>query len=152
MDLIIKKASIKDAKELNNLLTKLIQDEKKYDKNINENFKVISFYENLIENDDNCALVALVNDEIVGYIYGYITHNDSTYINDVAYLDAMFVDIKYRKNGIGRSLVQEFKKWAKDKGAKYIELKVCSNNIDAVNLYEKENFLEIKKIMSLEIK
>ena len=36
MQFIIEKASFNDAKKANDLLTKLIIDEKKYDKNINE--------------------------------------------------------------------------------------------------------------------
>ena len=45
-----------DVKIANSFLTKLIHDEKKYDSNINENCIISSFYENFVENEQNCIL------------------------------------------------------------------------------------------------
>ena len=53
MNLTIGKAMLNEVSEINNMLTDLIQDERKnYDCNINENYKVEEFYEKLINNDD----------------------------------------------------------------------------------------------------
>lgn len=151
MDFIIRKADVNDAQIANSFLTKLIQDEKKYDKNINENCVVHTLYENFIENEQNCILIAENNGIVMGYLYGFILNGGDAYIDVVTQLDAMFVDEEYRKLGIGNALIDEFKKWSKQKNAKYIELKVCNNNEDAISLYKKNGFENVKTIMSLEL-
>lgn len=147
MDFIISKASFKDTNEINDMLTSLIQDERKnYDSNINENYKVEEFYEKLINNDDKRILVARDNDIILGYVYGFIQDNGSFCNNKVAQLDALFVKEQYRGNGIARSLMKEFINWAEEKGVAYIELSVCKDNTNAISLYENEGFC-IDKIL-----
>ena len=49
--------------------------------------------------------------------------------------------------GIGKNLIEEFEKWAKNKEVKYIELKVCNSNKCAVSLYSKKGYENIKSIM-----
>lgn len=63
--MIIRRATIKDVKELNNLLTLLIRDEKQYDENINEEFVVTNMYENYIEDTTRCILVAEDNQQFL---------------------------------------------------------------------------------------
>ncbi len=58
MQFVIEKASLSDAKKVNDLLTKLIIDEKKYDENINQNCIVKSFYEKIYDDENVCLLVA----------------------------------------------------------------------------------------------
>ncbi len=133
--------------KIENMLTSLIQDErKKYDNNINENYKVKNFYEQYIENENMCILVAKGNETILGYVYGFVQDNGSLYNNKVAQLDALFVKEQYRGNGIAKSLMKEFINWAEEKGVAYIELSVCKDNSDAINLYENEGFC-IDKIL-----
>lgn len=151
MNYVIRKAEMKDSKIANNFLTKLIQDEKKYDNNINENCVVHTLYENFIENEQNCILIAENNEKIIGYLYGFVQNGGDAYIDIVTQLDAMFVDEDYRKLGVGNALIDEFKKWSKQQSAKYIELKVCNNNDNAISLYKKNGFKNVKTIMSLEL-
>lgn len=151
MDFIIRRANLDDVKNCNNFLTLLIRDEKNYDKNINENCKVNIFYENFISNENNCILIAQVEDDIVGYLYGFIKNNGDTYIDLVAQLDAMFIDESFRKYGIGTSLINEFKKWSIEHKVKQIELQVCNENDKAISLYKKNGFKNIKSIMSIEL-
>ena len=141
MDFIISKANFKDTNEINNMLTSLIQDERKnYDSNINESYKVQEFYEKFVDNDNEIILVARDNDIILGYVYGFIQDNGNLFNNKIAQLDALFVKEQYRGNGIARSLMNEFINWAEEKGAAYIELSVCKDNTNAINLYENEGF------------
>ena len=132
MNFTIGKVMLNEISEINNMLTDLIQDERKnYDSNINENYKVEEFYEKLINNDDKRILVARDNDIILGYVYGF---------NKVAQLDALFVKEQYRGNGIARSLIREFINWARGKEVAYVELSVCKDNANAISLYENEGF------------
>ena len=61
---------------LNKLLTDLINDERKYDDNINENFIVSSFYENIYTDKNKCLLAVKNNNNIIGYLYGYVCENN----------------------------------------------------------------------------
>ena len=137
----IRKAQMADVKIVNSFLTKLIHDEKKYDSNINENCIISSFYENFVENEQNCILLVEDHTVIIGYLYGFV-------INGV---DAMFVENNYRNLGVGNALIDEFKKWSKQQGAKYIQLKVCNKNDNAISLYKKNGFESTKTIMLLEL-
>ena len=137
----ISKAMLNEISEINSMLTDLIQDERKnYDSNINESYKVQEFYEKFVDNDNEIILVARDNDIILGYVYGFIQDNGNLFNNKIAQLDALFVKEQYRGNGIARSLMNEFINWAEEKGAAYIELSVCKDNTNAINLYENEGF------------
>lgn len=148
MNFNISKVMLNEISEINNMLTDLIQDERKnYDSNINENYKVEEFYEKLINNNDKTIFVARDNDIVLGYVYGFIQDNGSLYNNKVAQLDALFVKEQYRGNGIARSLTKEFINWAEEKGVAYIELSVCKNNTNAISLYENEGFCTDKILL-----
>ncbi len=148
----IRKASLSEAQIVNSFLTKLIQDEKQYNENINEKCIVSSLYEKLITNENNCIIVAECNNHLVGYLYGYMQNIGDAYLSPVAQLEAMFVNEENRNNGIGNELIKEFKRWATNKNAKYIELKVCNDNKPAIELYQKNGFKNIKSIMSIDLK
>ena len=149
MQFIIEKASFNDAKKANDLLTKLIVDEKKYDRNINEKCIVSSLYEKFYNDDNVCLLVAKTNENIIGYLYGYIEDNDSSVIRKVSKLDALFVLEDFRGHKVASKLL--FKKWSYEKGAKYVELTVCIGNKQAAGLYEKMLFKPKKIVMSSKI-
>jgi len=151
MNYKIRCATLEDAKLANSFLTKLIRDEKQYDKNINDNFIVNEMYENLITNQNNCLLVAEIDNELVGYLYGFIQDNGDSCIEPIAYIDAMFIEEEERCNGIATALIQKFKCWVLDKKVRYIELKVCTNNSNAISLYKKNGFNDLKTIMRVEL-
>ena len=94
--MIIRKAVKEDAQTLDYLLTLLIQDEQKYDDNIDENFTVQHFYENYIDDFHKYIIVAEEENKIIGYLYGYQKKDESLH-NKVAVLDALYVEEKYRK-------------------------------------------------------
>lgn len=150
MNYRIRKATIHDTNKLNELLTLLIRDEKKYDNNINEEFKVKSFYEYIINKENNYLLVAESSNTIIGYLYGYIIDDENTVINKVAKIDALYIEEEYRQCGIGSSLIKEFKNIIKDK-VKYLEVNTFNNNKEAISTYKNNGFKEISTIMKLEL-
>lgn len=88
-------------------------------------------------------LVAEIDKKIVGYANGYIVENSDIYYKEpVAYLDCLCVDKNFRKQGIGKKLIDKFSNIVERKGAKYIKLNAFKNNTPAVNLYKKEGFEE----------
>ena len=148
MEVFIKEAAQKDIKEINNLLTDLIQDERQYDENINKNYVVKDYYEQFFEKQDYCIIVAKEeNNNILGYGIGIIVDCNSVYDRKFAQLDALYVKLEYRKMGIAKRIIKHFTEWAKENKVLYIELKVCNSNSKAIELYEKEGFETDKKIL-----
>ena len=146
----IRKSEMSDVNKLNSLLTLLIRDEKQYDDTIDENFTVTNMYENYIYDLNRLILVAEDdNNNIIGYIYGYITNDEVS--KRTAVLDALYVESEYRNKGIADKLINYFKKWVSDNNIDIIDVNVCSNNIKAKNLYKKHNFKTIKETMRLDI-
>lgn len=146
MNYNIRKANINDAKRLNELLTSLIRDEKKYDSNINLDCKINSYYEYIIDKENNYLLVAEASNNIIGYLYGKIIDDGNTVIDKVAKIDALYIEENYRHQGIGSSLINEFKKIVKKENVKYIEVNVCNDNKEAISIYENNDFNEIKAV------
>jgi len=148
MEIYIEKANYNDTLKIDNLLTKLIQDERKYDKNINKNYIVKDFYNKFVNKSDSYIAVAKTeNKEIIGYCFAYIEDCGNVYNEKIVQLDALFVEPIYRGNGIAQKLINYITKWSKEKGAKYIELKVCNNNENAIKLYDKLGFKQSKRIL-----
>ncbi len=150
--MLIRRAEKEDCNKLDELLTLLIRDEKQYDDSIDDFFAVIGYYENFINDLDKCLLVAVDNEEIIGYIYGYKQDKDPTSSKSEYLLDALYVIDNYRNQGIGKSLINEFKKFCVENNATHINVNVCSKNIGAKTLYQSNDFETTKETMTLKLK
>ncbi len=147
---MIRKVQEKDLSTVDNLLTLLIQDERKYNKNINPDFKVDGWYQRFINDDNRIILVYEIDSKVVGYIYGYIDLSPVN-IRPVAILDALYVEESYRTNGIATELIDEFINWVKSKDAISIEVSVLLENNKAINLYLKNRFKKYSERLKLMI-
>lgn len=124
-----------------NLLTKLIQDECKYDSSIEKNFVVKNYFINIIKKKSNILLCYEENNIIKGYIYlKPIKNND---LNGYL-IDGLYVDIVYRNKGIATKLITEAIKIIKKTKTDFIDITVLANNKIAWNLYKSFGFNEFK--------
>lgn len=146
----IRNANINDTKKCDELLTKLIQDERQYNENINPNFVVNGWYETKVNKDNVCLLVLEDDDNIVGFIYGFL--EDLTLnIEPEAILDALYIDDNYRKKGYGEKLINSFLTWCKNKNVKFITVGVLNKNYAASTLYKKIGFNSVSSKLKLEL-
>jgi ribosomal protein S18 acetylase RimI-like enzyme len=122
-------ATIKDAKELDKLLTLLIKDEKKYDNNVKP-FKVKNYYKNYINDSNRYFYLCEDNNKIVGYIY-------TISIGGALKIDALYIKEDYQNKGIGTNLINNVIEYAKKNNIKFITINVLENNIKAKKLYNK---------------
>jgi len=150
MNIEIREYKKEELKKADELLTKLIHDEKQYDSNINENCIIDSYYETCMQ-ENNQMFFAIENEKIIGYIYGFIENNGDTTIKEVAKIDALYIEKEYRYLGIGKKLINAFTLWANSKNIEIIEISVLNTNQSALNLYTGLNFKETKTILKLEI-
>ncbi len=140
------------ANQCDAMLSNLIMDERKYDTNIREDFLVYDWYLTTLANEQRITYAAIMEEELIGFIHGFIKDEAGTYVNDtVLCLDAMYVKEKYRKNGVGTSLMEEFKRWGKSVHAKFMDVTVLNDNHPAIEMYKKHGFIPIKSYMRSEL-
>lgn len=78
-------------------------------------------------------LVALDEDKVVGYVGAQIVPDEADMMN-------LAVDGKYRRNGIGKALVQQLLKRLQERSVRSLTLEVRVSNLSAVSLYEALGF------------
>lgn len=149
---IVKVENLEDAKKCNHLLTLLIRNEGKYNENINLNYEVNNWFENLYYKNNNVLYVAKEDEQVVGYVYCKINSFDNGPTNELeALIDGLYVIEKYRNKGIATTLINKAKQWCKDNNVKYIMINVLENNKKALKLYNKQNFENYEKILRFSI-
>ena len=83
---------------------------------------------------DRSAYLAYADDQLAGQIVLRKNWNQYAYIEDIA------VDVNFRRQGIGRSLIDQAIAWAKTRGLTGIMLETQNNNLTACRLYEAFGF------------
>lgn len=131
--MIIKVNSIDDCKICDNFLTLLIQDERKYDTTIDENFVVKDYFINMI-NNQNILLLYKNENKPIGYIF-------AKKIDDKYLIDGLYIDINFRNEGIATKLIKVIIKEIYSFGDYEIFINVLKENKVAVNLYKNIGFI-----------
>lgn len=151
--MIIEKVNnINDAKKCNELLTKLLISESKYDKNLRNDYIITNYFENKYQNEDNILLIAKQEENIIGYAYCKINElPGGPIISKVTLLDGIYIEEKYRKQKIATKLINECKNWSTKIGATYFEIKVIKENINALKLYEQIGFKDFEHKMRIQL-
>ena len=93
--------NIADANRCDELLTKLIQDERQYNDTIDENYVVTNHFNTMLNDENIIILAKYINNIIVGYIL--IRKMD----DNTCLLDGLYVEKEYRNKGIAKSLLTE---------------------------------------------
>lgn len=132
--------SVEDANKCDELLTKLILDERKYNDTIEENIVIKNHFNQMLDDKNVILLAYYLNDLIVGYILIRKINKD------VCLLDGLYVLEEYRNNGIATNLLNEAIDRCKKLNVKYVDINVMEKNEIAKNIYRKMNFniFEIK--------
>lgn len=134
-------ANVEDCSILDTMLTKLIMDERKYDKSIDKNFKVQNFYQNVL-GKNNIIYLCEEENKIIGYVYTIINSEN-------AVIDALYVDECYRNKKIATTLVTEIIKVINEKNIHKILINVMSDNIVAKNFYLSLGFNPFRETLIL---
>ena len=143
----IRKANNNDIESIKKLENKLVENELKYDSRLeNDSNKTCTKY---INDEDTLILVVEDNDNIIGYLYGYVFGRRGLIKGKCSVLDNIYIEDNYQNKGIGTELINDFKKWSLDKDIDYIEVNVYVNNDNAIKFYSKNNF--ISKIISMDL-
>ncbi len=131
--MITKVNSIDECKICDNFLTLLIQDERKYDNTIAENFVVSNYFINMIKGE-NILLLYKNENKPIGYIF-------AKKINNKYLIDGLYIDINFRNKGIATKLIKEIIREIYLFGDYEIFINVLKKNKVAVNLYKNNGFI-----------
>ena len=139
----IRRANINDLnsiQELNNTLFDL--EFNNYDNTLKQLWPFLKdgkeYFEYAIKNE--IVLVGEVDEKIVGYLAGTISEQLSYLTESFAEIDNMCVNEEYRSLGIGTLLIDEFKKYCKEKNIQNIKVTAYAKNSKAIQFYMKNGF------------
>lgn len=140
----IKLATLNDVTQIEDLYEQLLSDMSKLQPQFLQPVRQdVEFIKQSILNETSDILVALSNNEIVGFLL--ITEQSTPpypcFIqHKYAYIIDFVVKPQHQGKGIGSALMNEAKSWIKKRQLDYLELSVLAENSGAINLYEKHGF------------
>lgn len=142
---IVQAKTKEDCEICDKFLSKLINYESSLDNIINEKVNVSGPAENNIKQDDVFVAYAKAGNPL-GYVFGYRQFaKGKIYNKNILILEALYVDEEFRKQGVGKLLLNAFENWAKNKYQDYvIEITYISSNENAKRFYEKMGYATSK--------
>ena len=128
--------NVEDANKCDELLTKLILDERKYNDLIDNNIVIKNHFSKMLDDEDAILLAYYLDKLIVVYILiRKINEN-------LCLLDGLYVLEEYRNQKIASSLLNEAIDRCKKLNVKYIDINVMEKNELAKRIYKKLDFTE----------
>jgi|GEM_PF-534237 len=148
MSFKIRLAQIKDLPLIDKLQLHQAQFELKYNELTNRRGKMrynrLSFLSKLIKSHRGNVWVAedLTGHRLIGCCLNRVemTEGDWSKYKYTGWIEMVFVEAKYRNNGVGTNLIKHSLRWFKTKNIKDIRLTVYPQNTAAVNLYKGCSF------------
>ena len=135
--LIKRVETIEECLKCNQMLEDLISFESKLDKQINPSNKVENYYEKTLNKNDVVLFVAKCGEDIVGYVSAYKEKENPALNNNLVKIMHLFVRNEYRKQYIGKNLIEKVEIWAKNEFKNFdLELDCVTSNVNAIDFYK----------------
>jgi len=103
--------------------------------NIDDEKNKIFFSQFGIDTDKGCLFGYRVNNKLVAFATIYFSYVTST-ISKIAIMNDLYTLPKYRKQGIGKKLIQYCEKYSKTKNASRLQWVTAADNLTAQSLYK----------------
>ncbi len=153
MQIITRKATLKDLEQLKKFQQGLVKFERPFDPTLKKG--EIEYYDlqKLLGSAEAYVVVAEIEKKVIGCGFGEIRNDDLSYTNisKFGYVGLMYVEEKYRGEGAGRMIIESVINWFKEKKISEVRLKVYANNKNAIEAYRKNGFqdfvLEMRKTL-----
>ena len=153
----IKSATIDNLKNIQKLNLILFKKEyNEFDKTLNCDWTYGNdgeeYFKNRILKDDGCALVAYINNNVVGYLVGGLDKKGSYRVLPIfAELENMLVLDNCRSKGVGTKLFNAFIDWCKSKDVKRLRIVASAQNVRAIEFYKRNRLTEYDLILESNI-
>lgn len=138
---IIKKATKRDAKEIAKLAIRMWSSH-----TIDE---LTEEFETMIESLNNAIFVLCVNEQMVGFAQCQLRHDyvEGTDSSPVGYLEGVFVEEAYRRQGCAKKLLAKCEKWAKENGCSEFASDCELENTKSFEFHMPMGFEEANRII-----
>ncbi|EJQ95503.1 hypothetical protein IGW_01733 [Bacillus cereus ISP3191] len=121
--------------KVNRRIEYTVEDVPSYEKSYLQNDNEELVYNEYINKPNQIIYIALLHNQIIGFIVLKKNWNNYAYIEDIT------VDKKYRTLGVGKRLIAQAKQWATEGNMPGIMLETQNNNVAACKFYEKCGFV-----------
>ena len=111
-----------------------------------------SNYENgNMVNPDMLVLVAEHDGAVVGHLTGAFYAPSAMWIGARAHLISMHVMPAWRGQDVGGRLIEQFKAWAKEKGAVQLRVTAYAANEGAIRFYQRHGFALLESTFAIDV-
>lgn len=120
------------------------------DRDTYDNSGLKAALEKIFQSDDSIIFLAILDNHAVGLAEIYIREDDPNLTRVTrrhGYLQSLMVDHKFRKQGIGRLLMETAEKWVKDKGATEMRLDIWEFEQGPLDFYESIGYHTLRRKM-----
>ncbi len=152
----IRIATLKDLKKIIALNQKLFDYEYlNFDKTLDCNWpsKNEKYFKKSITDKNSLTLVAIENNEIIGYFIGNIKKpEDYRNIKKIAEGDNVYILPAHQRKGVGTQFYKRFLEWSKSKDVNRIKTIVSAKNKQSLNWHKKIGFVEYDLTLEKELK
>jgi len=143
----IKKATIDDFEKLKKIKILSKKEELKYSDSLKPiektKKKFLEYMRHNLQSRYKSVFYAEEDDKVIGYVLvQWFTALPIVKFKRKGYVSNLYIDIKYRKKGIGIKLVKKAMEWLKKNEVKHVSLEIHVDNKAAQNLYKKLGFKE----------
>ena len=145
MNITIRRAEEADIKTVQEFGSKLLNFEREnYDPSLDGSWALSdeakAKYLDAIQN--KYVVVAESDGQPVGFLIGNILAQKAGDARQIkqAYLQNLYVDADFRKGGVGKELVEDFKNYCRNEGVKRLNVSVLAANETAVKFYSTVGF------------
>jgi len=154
--MFIRKADEKDINSILNMAVMLHKQHETYSTyyKLRHSFRSLinQYYISLLNDVSVHFIVALINEEIVGYAYASIGKRGPYYQETMfGSLGEVFVSEEHRKKGIADKLIQEILRWFRQHNVHYSELEVDSLNALALKKWQQKGYVKFIEKMLLKL-
>jgi ribosomal protein S18 acetylase RimI-like enzyme len=112
-------------------------------KSSNDVERPLSYFENILDNENSLFLVAVIKEKIIGFIQNEISETDHPLIKSYRYghISDLVIDSELKRKGIGKLLLKESHKWFQEKEITEVNLTVFDFNEEAIEFYRNLGYV-----------
>ncbi len=138
---MIKRAGMNEAGELADLAAQMWKDHDPED--------LEAEFRKLVMNDEAACFIKYAEHKPIAFAQCQLRHDyvEGTESSPVGYLEGIYVQEKYRKNGYAAELLSECEKWAKEKGCAEFASDCELDNADSFAFHISLGFEEVNRII-----
>jgi len=112
-------------------------------KSSNDVKRPLSYFKNILNDENSLFLVAIIKEKIIGFIQNEISETEHPLIKSYRYghISELVIDSELQRQGIGKLLLKESHKWFQEKEITEVNLVVFDFNKEAIEFYKNLGYV-----------